>query len=254
MPAEGVDEHPADERGDDRRRECGPGEDRDGGDELLTPGAAQHDQASDGHHQRSPEALQDPPERQFDEPGRRGAQRGRDGEERDRPGEDRARPDTVGQPAADRDEHRERDEVGGDGHTDRGGVDAEVAPHGRGGGREDRAVQELHEEGARDEHGHRRAAPSSCRRRRRHHPECYARSVSAPGPDVLQRTMRTTTSLPGGPRHRERCRRTTTHQRRRTDDDRRRRTHARAPSRRRAPPTPPRRSSGATSSTTRTSR
>jgi hypothetical protein len=105
----------------------------------------------DRHHQRAARALEHAGDRQHRQARRDGAGDGGEGEDRDRGREDPACAETVGQPAADRDEHGDGEHVRGDGdvHRDRG--DVEALRDVRRGRRDHRAVEDLHEQRARDE-------------------------------------------------------------------------------------------------------
>ena len=71
-------------------------------------------QPADRRHHRAAEALQGPGGDQHRQARRQAAQDRADGEDEERQREDASRTEAVGEPAADRNEHRERQNIGGD--------------------------------------------------------------------------------------------------------------------------------------------
>jgi hypothetical protein len=136
----------AGQRGDDGRDQRRPHEQRRKPEQIGLLGARQHDEPPDGHHDRAAGPL-DHAER--DEFGKRGAERTPqrcDGEDDDCRQEHPACAPPRRQPSAQRDQCRQRHQVGGDHETDGRGRNSQSATYPRGRRGHDRAVEVLHEE------------------------------------------------------------------------------------------------------------
>ena len=153
MPGEVGGDEAAERRADDEGGEAGPGDVGDGLGELVFGGGAEDDEAADGNHHGSADALQDAHEGELGEGVGGGAEQGGEGEDGDGGGEDGAGAEAVGDPAADGDEDGEGEQVGGHADVEVDRADVEAARHLREGGGDDGAVEVLHEEGAGDQGG-----------------------------------------------------------------------------------------------------
>jgi hypothetical protein len=141
----------AEERRQHRGDQGGPGQQRDGLDEVGFGCRREHDQPADRHHHRRADPLHHPQRHQLTQVRGQGASGRGHGEDDDRGEEDPAGSEAVGQPATQRNQHGEGQQVGGDDDRDGFGRDPEVAPHPRRGRGDDRAVEELHEEAPGDQ-------------------------------------------------------------------------------------------------------
>ena len=150
-PGEIIDDEAADRRAEDGAEQGGGGEPGHGGDQLAFWHGAQEDQAADRDHHGAAHALEDAGGDEFAERVRLAAEDRAKGEDDDGQAEDVLGAEAVGDPAAGGDEHRECQEVGGQGDVHVHGFGAEGARHGRQGGGDDGAVEVLHEEGAGDD-------------------------------------------------------------------------------------------------------
>ena len=153
VPA-GVGGDEAAERGtEDEGGEAGPGDVGDGLGELVFGRVAQDDEASDGDHHGSTEALEDAHQGELGEGVGDAAEERGEGEDGDGGGEDGAGAETVGHPAADGDQDGEGEEVRGHADVETDGADVEAARHlGQRGG-DNGAVEVFHEQGPRDQGG-----------------------------------------------------------------------------------------------------
>ena len=136
-------ERRADHRADQRRH-------RDPGHRIhqraLVDRAQQH-QPSDRRHHRAADALQDARDHEIgDRGGQRAADRA-DHEDGDGDREHHARAEPVGGPAARRNEHRQRQQIRGDGELQRQRAGADIGGDRRQRGRDDRRIHVLHEQG-----------------------------------------------------------------------------------------------------------
>ena len=144
----------ASQRGSEHRAEQGrDGEVADGLDIVGLRDGLEDDDASDRHHQGAPYALNEAGCHEREERARHGAQKRARREHQDRRAKHRARAEPVREPARDGDEHPETDDIGGETDLQRDRILAEVAGHGRQGGRDHRAIDVLHQECATHEQG-----------------------------------------------------------------------------------------------------
>ncbi len=154
VPGDVGGDEAADRRAEQRSDQSGEGDPDHGIDQLALVGAAHQDQARHRRHHRAAHALHDARDHEL---GQRVRQRAADRaqhEHGDRAAEHGAGAEAVGGPAADRDEHREREQVGGDRELERERVRADVGGD-RGERRRDHGrVHVLHEQGDRDDQRH----------------------------------------------------------------------------------------------------
>ena len=140
-------EHRA-EHGSDQRRHGQIGE---GAHEIALRHGAQDDEPSHRNHHGSARALKRASRHEAEERVGEAAGDGAEREHADRGAKDGARTEPVGAPAADRDEHGERQQIGGEGKLQVDRIDVEVDGDRRERGRDHRAVDILHEESAGDD-------------------------------------------------------------------------------------------------------
>ena len=148
----GIGGDEAAERGPDHRSEQGrdgePGQSRD---QFRLGHGAQDDEPAHRHHHGASHALQDAVEDELGQRLGKAAQRRAQGKDDDRRAEHGARPEAIGDPAAQWDEHGERQEIGRERELERDGVLAHVRRDGRERGRDHRRVHGLHEQGDGDD-------------------------------------------------------------------------------------------------------
>ena len=146
----------------DRPAECRPGhgpeQRRNGevverGDELVLRHGAQQNEAPDRHHHRPADALEEARGDERGERARHGAGERPGDKHDDGARKHGARSEAVGDPAADRDEHRETDEIGGQRQLERERTLPDIDRDGRERCRDHRRVHVLHKEGTGDDKG-----------------------------------------------------------------------------------------------------
>jgi hypothetical protein len=137
----------AEHRPDHRREQRRPGDQRGGGDQLGLSCAAQNQDAADRRHQRAAQALHDAGGDKFRQTLRETAGDRGQREERNRDQEDGARAEPVGKPGRQRHEHRHGQHIGGDADAHRHRRHVEGFSHLRQRRRDNRRIEQLHEEG-----------------------------------------------------------------------------------------------------------
>ena len=150
-PGEIGDEESADRRTDDRSEQSGHRQIGHRPHEIGLVGGAEQDQPADRHHHRAADPLEDSCRHQLEEGVADAAADRAQGEDGDRRPEQGPRADAVGEPAADRDEDREAEEIGADREIEPQRALAQRQGDGRQGGGEHRRIQVLHEQGAGDD-------------------------------------------------------------------------------------------------------
>ena len=121
------------------------------GHEMAFRDRFENHQAPDRHHHRAAAALQDTRGNQFGQRLRQAAQHRSDGEDHDCGAEHRAGAEAVRHPGADRDEHRQAQQVGGDRQVELDRVLVQRPGHRGQRRRDDCGVEQLHEQGAADD-------------------------------------------------------------------------------------------------------
>ena len=132
---------------------CGHCENRHGLHEFGFSDAPEKHQSPDRHQHGAADPLQHAGRRQLDETIAEAAKGGPQGEYDDCRLEDDPRPEPVRDPPTDRNEDRKAQNIGCDRAAQRSRADPERRRDLRNGGGNDRAVQSLHEHGARDDQG-----------------------------------------------------------------------------------------------------
>jgi len=153
VPAGDGDDPAAQQRSDHRGEERRPGEVGDRVDHLGFRRHPQHREPADRHHHRAAEALQDSRHNQHPELGTERTEGRGEGEDRDRGEQDATGTEPVGEPAADRQADRHRDQIAGHRGVDVHRGDPEIVGDRRCRRRDDRSVEVLHEERPGDEQG-----------------------------------------------------------------------------------------------------
>jgi hypothetical protein len=143
----------AGERRDHRRHQRRPYQQRHHPQHVCLGGAREDDETADRDHHRAARALQHAEHHQLGEGAAQRARQRRRREQEDRGQEHRPGAPARGQPAAERDEHRQGDQIGGDHQADGGGGHVQGAPDARRGRGDDGPVEVLHEEATRDQKG-----------------------------------------------------------------------------------------------------
>jgi hypothetical protein len=138
-------ERGADQRADQRRQ----GDPDHRVDQLAPIDAAHQDEARYGRHHRPSHALNDPRHYELKERVRQRAADRAEHEDGDRRAKHRACAEAIGGPAADWNEHRKRQQVGGDRQFERQWARADVGGNRRQRRRDDGRVHVLHEQGDR---------------------------------------------------------------------------------------------------------
>ena len=151
MPAGIGGDKPAQGRAHNQGGETGPGDVSDGLRQFVFGRSAQHNEAADGHHHGSANALRDAHESELGERVRCTAEQGREGEDGNGGRKDGTGAKAVSHPSTDGDKHGQREQVGRHADVEVNGAYAKAARHLRQRGSNDGAVQILHEEGAGDE-------------------------------------------------------------------------------------------------------
>ena len=144
---------PAHERCQHRRQEPGPHEEGCGPQQFRLGRPAEHHEGAHGDHHGPAGALQDAAQGQHGQVLAQRAEQGRHGEDGNGQAEDAACAEPFGEPAAERDAHGHRHQVGRHGDVHAGGRHPEVTGDAGNGGGQHRAVQEFHEERRRHQQG-----------------------------------------------------------------------------------------------------
>ncbi len=152
----GIRRQHAAERGCDHRRDQRwPGQIRKRLDQLSGRGLSQDDEPANRYHHRAADSLQDAKSGELAQAGADRAQARCDGEHGDGSAEDDASPEPISEPPADRNEDAQGEQVGRNDDVQINSPDAEGARHSRRCGRDDGAVEVLHEECAGNKECHR---------------------------------------------------------------------------------------------------
>ena len=149
----------AQQRPDHRPQDRRQGHVGHGRDQLRPREAAQQDQPAHRGHHGAAQPLQHPHRQQHAEAVGHAAQRRAEGEDAERQSEDPARAEPVGEPAADRDEHGQGQDIGGHRQIQPQRRGVQAGRHVRDGGGDDGGVELLHQEGDGDDHRDDHAQP-----------------------------------------------------------------------------------------------
>jgi hypothetical protein len=136
-----ADQRPANRRDHRRNREIGHRR-----DELVLLDAAQDQEPPDRRHHRSADALKHARDGKLRQALRHAAKHGADREDHNGGTENRARAEAVREIAADGQKHRDADEIGRDREAEPNRLHAEGPRHLGQRGRDDRRVQDVHEQ------------------------------------------------------------------------------------------------------------
>ena len=136
---------------DDRRNQRRPCQCGNGFDELIFWRGTQYRQAADGHHQRATNTLKDSHGDKGVHVAGKAAKNGGKRKNGQRQREDLTRAEAIGNPAAGRDQYRQRNQVGADTDIEVNRRNAKIFCHVRQRGSDYRPVKKLHEKCAGDQ-------------------------------------------------------------------------------------------------------
>ena len=151
VPAQIGGDEAAEHRADDGRRQRRPGDHRHGVHQIGFARILQHDDAADGRHERTADALNGAGNDEFGEIAREAAKQRSHGEDGDRRQEYPPCAIAITRPAGQRHEGGHGEQIDRDADAHRHRLDAEGLRHLRQGRGDDRAVQDLHEKGDGDD-------------------------------------------------------------------------------------------------------